>query len=228
MLRHAHPKRLTRRQHRLRHLARPAGVFASLWKLWRGAEEIVVHPPAEFPPVTITFPRGEQQGAFELRDALMETWITIPGELRADYAGVLKVLPPMVVVEMRRRNPCGCLGHFHPAGTESELTTRIRKSSGVEACEVDLAFESIRAWQPAPIAYTAAAVSAGIDGQIEFELFHTRLALLDVFLHELHHSASPDAQEAEVRGASGSFYRAALDVFMKDHFGSNYGLSNGE
>ena len=204
--------------------AQPTGLLTWLWKLWRGTAEILVRPASGLPPVMIAYPRGEQEGALELKAALSETWLTIPVELRARYTSVLERMPAMVVVEMRRRNPCGCLGHFHPAGTESELTWRLRKSSGVDACEIDLAFEAIRAWQPAPLAYTAASEAAGADGMAEFDLFRLRLALLDVFLHELHHRAAPDAQEEEVRGHSGNFYRAALDVFTKDHFGVEYGL----
>ncbi len=225
MLRRLQPKRSKRHKYKMRHQPKPAGVLKTLWKLWRGTDELVVQPPEEFPRVTITYPRGEREGALELRAALAETWLTIPIELRNKYRGVLKVLPPMVVVEMRQRNPCGCLGHFHPPGTESGLTHRIRTSSGVDACEMDLAFEAIRDWQPAPIAYNAASELAGMEGKDELELFLLRLALLDVFLHELHHRASPDADEAEVRGHSGTFYRAALDVFMKEHFGVDYGIS---
>ena len=162
----------------------------------------------------------------ELQAALTETWLTIPATLRERYSAVLKRMPPMVVVEMRMRNPCGCLGHFHPAGTESRVTRRLRASSGVDACEMDLAFAAIRAWQPTPLAHTAAREAAGAGGAAEFEMFRLRLALLDVFLHELHHRAAPGAGEAEIRGHSGDFYTAALNAFVQNHFGVDFGLSS--
>ncbi len=175
--------------------------------------------------MTISFPRGERAGAMELKSALEGTWLTIPAALRSRYAPVLDKMPAMVVVDLRSRNTCSCLGHFHPPGTESRVTRRLRTASGVEACEMDLAFAAIRDWQPAPLAYTAAREAAGAEHAADFELFRLRLALLDVFLHELHHYASPDADEAEVRGHSGAFYAAALDAFVHHHFGVGYGLS---
>jgi hypothetical protein len=197
-----------------------------LWESLRGREQVLVRPAPELPLVTIAFPRGQHAAALELKAALEETWLTIPAVLRARYAPVLGKMPPMVVVDLRSRNTCRCLGHFHPAGTESRLTRRLRALSGVDACEMDLAFDAIRDWQPAPLAFTAASHAAGAERGAEFELFRLRLALLDVFLHELHHRASPEAEEKEVRGHSGDFYSAALDDFVQDHFGVAYGLSS--
>ena len=208
------------------HRAPPPGLLRLLWETIRGREQFLVRPAPELPLVTIAFPRGEREGALELKAALEETWLTIPAALRARYAPVLGKMPPMVVVDLRSRNHCRCLGHFHPPGTESRLTRRLRELSGVDACEMDLAFTAIKEWQPAPLAFNAASHAAGAERGPEFELFRLRLALLDVFLHELHHRASPEAEEAEVRGHSGDFYTAALDAFAQDHFGVGYGLSS--
>src|SRR6266404_3037104 len=218
---------MRRRRHRLSHVHAP-GLLRFIWEMIRGSEQILVRPAPELPLVTITFPRGERAGALELKSALEETWLTIPSLLRARYAPVLGKMPPMVVVDLRSRNTCRCLGHFHPAGAESRVTRRLRALSGVDACEMDLAFAAIRDWQPAPLAYTAAREAAGPERAAEFELFRLRLALLDVFLHELHHRAAPEADEAEVRGHSGDFYAAALDTFVQDHFGVAYGLSSSQ
>ncbi len=207
------------------HHVHPQGLLRFLWESLRGTEQILVRPSPELPLVTIAFPRGERQGALELKGALEETWLTIPQTLRAHYAPVLSKMPPMVVVDLRSRNGCRCLGHFHPPGTESRVTRRLRALSGVDACEMDLAFAAIRDWQPAPLAYTAAREAAGPDRAAEFEMFRLRLALLDVFLHELHHRAAPEAEEKEVRGHSGEFYTAALNEFVQHHYGVEYGLS---
>ena len=208
------------------HRAPQSGLLRLFWETLRGREHILVRPAPELPLVTIAFPRGERTGAMELKAALEETWLTIPADLRARYAPVLEKMPPMVVVDLRSRNTCRCLGHFHPTGTESRLTRRLRALSGVDACEMDLAFTAIKEWQPSPLAYNAASHAAGLERGPEFELFRLRLALLDVFLHELHHRASPEAEEREVRGHSGDFYSAALDAFVQDHFGVGYGLSS--
>ncbi len=183
-----------------------------------------MRPAAELPLVTIAFLRVEQEGALELKAAIEETWRTIPIEVREHYRDVLTRIPPMVVVDLRRRNVCGCLGHHHPRGTESGLARRLRSLSGVQVGELDLAWEAIRDWQPAPLAQTAAREIAGPEAEEELALFRYRVALLDVFLHELHHMASPDTGEGEVRNHSGQFYERALSAFVRGHYGVEYGL----
>ena len=189
-----------------------------------GSEQLLLRPAEELPLVTIAFPRGEKHGALELKAALEETWRTIPVEVRQHYQDVLREMPPMVVVDLRRRNLCGCLGHFHRPGTESALARRLRSLSGIEVGELDLAWEAIRDWQPAPLAQTAASELAGPGAEEELTLFRFRVALLDVFLHELHHMASPDTAEGEIRGHSGLFYERALSAFVRQHYGVEYGL----
>lgn len=200
------------------------GLLHRLWRLLRGSEQLLVRPAEELPLVTIACLREEHQGALELKAALEETWPTIPLETRNRYAEVLGRMPPMIVVELRRRNLCGCLGHFHRRGTESRVARRLRVLSGVEVGELDLAYEAIREWQPAPLAHTAITEAVGPDAAEDLDFFRFRLALLDVFLHELHHLADPEAGEKEIRSHSGSFYEAALGAFVKNRYGVEYGL----
>lgn len=185
---------------------------------------MLVRPAEPFPLVTLSCLKGDVELAREVKASLEETWLTLPAGLKEQYTPVLRRMPPMVVIEVRRRNTCTCLGHFHPRGTESRLAKHLRELSGVEVGELDLAAEAIREWQPAPLAAMAASAAAGPDAAEELQLFRYRLALLDVLLHELHHLAAPDAREAEVRGQSGQFYEQALDAFMRQRFGSSYGL----
>ncbi len=206
-----------------RHLHYP-GLLHQLYKLIRGSETMLVRPAEPFPLVTISCLQADMEWAREVKAALEETWLTLPAELRAHYEAVLRRMPPMIVIEVRRRNACTCLGHCHPRGTESRLARHLRDLSGVQVGELDLAAEAIREWQPAPLAGMAASAAAGPDAAEEFQLFRFRLALLDVLLHELHHLAAPDAREVEVRGQSGKFYEEGLDAFMRQRFGSSYGL----
>lgn len=206
------------------HRVHSPGVLYGLWRSLRGGEQVLARPAEELPLVTIACARGEREGALELKAALEETWRTIPEAVRRHYAPVLRLMPPMMVVLLRRRNPCGCLGHHHRRGTESRLARRLRSLSGVEVGELDLAYEAIREWQPAPLAHTAAAEVAGPGAAEELALFRFRLALLDVFLHELHHLAAPQADEAEIRRHSAQFYEAALAAFTRQHYGLEYGL----
>lgn len=211
---------MRRRPHRVH----SPGLLYRLYRILRGSETMLVRPAEPFPLVTIACLKQDEECAQDLKAALEETWLTLPAELKEQYLPVLRRMPPMMVVEVRRRNPCTCLGHFHPRGTESRLARQLRGISGVEVGELDLAAESIREWQPAPLAGLAASAAAGAEAEEELQLFRYRLALLDVLLHELHHLAAPDAREAEVRGQSGQFYEQALDAFMRQRFGSSYGL----
>ncbi len=206
------------------HRVHSPGLLQRLWRTLRGTEQVLVRPSEELPLVTLAFAAGESEGAGELRAALEETWRTIPAAVKQHYAEVLRRMPPLVVVLLRRRNPCGCLGHHHRRGTESRLARRLRSLSGVEVGELDLAYEAIREWQPAPLAHTAAMEGAGPEATEELALFRYRLALLDVFLHELHHLAAPEADEASIRSHSAAFYETALAAFIKEHYGLEYGL----
>jgi hypothetical protein len=158
-----------------------------------------------------------------LKESLEETWLTLPEPFRGRYADVLRKAPPFVVVLLRRRNICSCLGHHHPPGTESRLTRKLRGLSGVKTGELDLAFEAIRQWEPQPLSHLALPPEAHTE---EFRSFQWQLALLGVFLHELHHLVCPQEPEAVVREHSQKFYADALSHFVSQDFGVEYGLRN--
>lgn len=214
----------------MRLASQPARRFHSpglLWRLYlavRGSAQIMVRPAPELPLVLIAFLKHERAPAAELRGALEETWLTIPAGLRDLYKPVLRNVPPLVVVILRRKNMCSCLGHHHPSGAETHLARRLRKLSGVRVAELDLAYQAIREWQPLPLADLAAEDAIPEADRTEVEIFRFRLGLLDVFLHELHHYAAPGDPEREVRGLSQRFYAEVLDAFMQARFGVRYGL----
>ncbi len=198
-----------------------------LWRLYlslRGSEQALVRPAPELPLVLIAHSRRERAPAAELRGALEETWLTIPTAIRRQYEAVLKKVPPIVVVILRRRNPCGCLGHHHRSGTETRIARKLRTLSGVPVGELDLAFQTIREWQPLLLSDLAIEPSVQQADREELEVFRYRLGLLDVFLHELHHYAAPQEAERAVREHSQRFYTQVLDTFMQARFGVRYGL----
>ena len=198
-----------------------------LWRLYlslRGSEQVLVRPAPELPLVLIAHSRHERAPAAELRGALEETWLTIPTAIRQQYEAVLKEVPPIVVVILRRRNPCGCLGHHHRPGTETRIARKLRTLSGVPVGELDLAFQTIREWQPLLLSDLAIEPAVQQADREELEVFRYRLGLLDVFLHELHHYAAPQESERVVREGSQRFYTQVLDTFMRARFGVCYGL----
>ena len=198
-----------------------------LWRLYlslRGSEQVLVRPAPELPLVLIAHSRRERAPAAELRGALEETWLTIPNAIRRQYEAVLKKVPPIVVVILRRRNPCGCLGHHHRPGTETRIARKLRTLSGVPVGELDLAFQTIREWQPLLLSDLAIEPAVQQADREELEVFRYRLGLLDVFLHELHHYAAPQEAERAVREHSQLFYTQVLDTFMRARFGVRYGM----
>ena len=123
---------------------------------------------------------------------------------------------------LRARNPCTCLGHHHPPGTQSRIARRLRRDTGIPVGEIDLAAEAIRRWEPLPLSALAADVAVAPDAEFQESRFH--VGLLTVFLHELEHLAFPDHDEQEVRRRSNDFYAASMRELFSREFGVSYGI----
>ena len=203
----------------------PRGLLWRLYQWLRGTEQILVRPAADLPLVLISYAKSDWDGMERLKESLEETWLTLPGSFRNRYTEILRKTPPFVVVLLRRRNLCACLGHHHPPGTESRLTRRLRGLSGISTGELDLAFEAIRDWEPQPLSHLALPPEADTE---EFHSFQWQLALLAVFLHELHHLVSPEEPEVAVRNQSQKFYAETLSHFVAQQFGVEYGLRHSD
>jgi len=199
----------------------PESLLRTLYLWVRGTEQVLVRPAAELPLVLIAYAKGDRDGMERFKESLEETWLTLPNSFRGRYAEVLPRTPPFVVVLLRRHNLCTCLGHHHPPGTESRITRRLRGLSGVPTGELDLAFEAIREWEPQPLSYPALSTAAQTE---DFQAFQWQLALLTVFLHELHHLVSPEEPEFAVRAQSQKFYEDTLAHYVGERFGVAYGL----
>jgi len=195
-----------------------------LWRFYRrlrGGEQLLIRPAAELPLVLIAYAKGDEAGVESLREALEIVWPALPDPFRQRYAATLRNAPPLIVVLLRRRNLCTCLGHHHPQGTESRLTRKFRDLSGARTGELDLAYEAIREWEPFPISHLALPPEADTA---EMGLFQWQLALLAVFLHEIHHLVTPQEPEPAVRSRSQRFYSDALSHFIFERFGVEFGF----
>ncbi|OFV94440.1 MAG: hypothetical protein A3F68_10510 [Acidobacteria bacterium RIFCSPLOWO2_12_FULL_54_10] len=197
------------------------GLLRHMYQTLRGREQVLVRPAADLPLVLITYPKGDGVGAGHFREILEDHWLMIPGQFRARYQPILESAPHLMVVLMHRHNVCDCLGHHHPPGTESRLTHKLRNLSGVRTGEMDLAYEAIRQWEPLPLSHLALPPEA--DSQ-EFASLQWQLALLAVFLHEIHHMVQPQDSEFVVRTVSQKFYTDCLSYFVAQQFGVEFGL----
>ena len=177
------------------------GLLERLVDRIRGREQVMVRGTLPGPLLLVTHPRGQAEAAADLEAAYAHLLPSLPAAIRSRYDTVLARLPAMVVVLLRPENPCGCLGHHHVKVTESRLTRRLRGDLGDAIGEIDLAWESIRNWQPLPLS-SLAAESLGA----KLEEIHQQAALLAVLLHELEHLAYPEHAEREVRTTSNDFY----------------------
>jgi len=153
--------------------------------------------------------------------AWTRTFRGLSPEIREPYERLFRNLPPVVVVLLKPRNLCGCLGHHHPRGTESKITRRLAADLGSVVGEIDLAYESIRQWQPQPLSSMAAAELGG-----RLEELHFQAAVLAVLLHELEHLARPEEREHHVRSRSDRFYAAVMDELVSAETGRSYGMAS--
>lgn len=200
-------------------LTHPPGRIRWLLERLRGREQLLIRPPAGLPLLLVTYPRGRQDVARQLEIAYTHTLPNLPRRILEPYAPALAMLPPIVVVLLRPENPCGCLGHWHPPGTESRVARRLAADLASPVAEIDLAYEAIRRWEPQPLASLAAGEEAGTIADIHFEA-----ALLAVLVHELDHLARPQAREREVRSASNEFYAAIMRELVLGATGRDYGM----
>jgi len=195
------------------------GLVRRMLEYVRGREQLLVRGMDEWPLLLLSYPTGSREVAEDLRDAWLHTLPALHTPLVGPYRAMLPQLPSVVVILLRRRNVCTCLGHHHPAGTESRLTRRIAADTGGRVGEIDLAWEAIREWQPSPLASLAAAVAEPGFGQLQ-----SRTALLTILLHELEHLSYPDRAERTVRMSSDEFYSAMLSELLCEEGFSRYGI----
>jgi hypothetical protein len=211
-----------------RERAHAVGLFGQLLGRVLGKGQALISAGDELPLVLARYPRGRARLAESLRDAVKHTFPALPASIRALYEDVLARATPVVIADLRRRNPCTCLGHHHPPSSHSGFARAFAAETGRKVGEIDLALDSIRAWEPLPLSGLAAeAWVPECDRMSKAEFLQARFhaALLSVFLHELEHLAFPEHTEQQVRERSNRFYVNALRARLSRDFGLNFGFS---
>lgn len=196
------------------------GLLSRLRERIRGREQRLVRAGAEMPLLLLVYPRGARAVAWELESAYAHVLPTSGPETQQLYRDLWSALPAIIVVQLREKNFCGCLGHHHPPGTESRVARRLGAELGHPVAEIDLAYESIRDWRPEPLASLAADEPAG-----RLEPLRFRAALLAVLLHEMEHLAFPERSEQEIHSRSRDFYRRAMSELVGTELGKDYGIA---
>lgn len=198
----------------------PPGILERLVDHIRGREQVLIRPGDETPLLLISYPRGRVDVAQEFEVSYLHTLPRLGTEIRAPYMRVFRSLPTLIVVLLRPKNPCGCLGHHHLRGTESRLTRRLAADLGSPVGEIDLAYEGIREWRPQPLSSMALE-----EFGERLEALHFQAALLAVLLHEMEHLAFPDDKEQDIRNRSNRFYTAAMEHLVSEETDAGYGMA---
>ncbi len=207
---------------RSRHQAvHPRSIFDRVLDRLRGREQLLLRAGDDLPLLLLSFPSGAGSIALEVETAYAHTLRRLNQETLAPYHEVFHSLPHIVVVLLNRENPCQCLGHRHPPGTESRLTRRLEADLGRSIGEIDLAYEAIRRWRPEPLSTLA----AGGEGA-ECARIHFQAAVLAVLLHELEHLVSPQMTEHDIRLKSNRFYSEAMRQLVAEESGADYGMTS--
>ncbi len=173
------------------------------------------------PLIVIAHSVRDAARARELALTVEREWLVVPAACRQVYDEILFRAPELVIVQLRRANVCGCLGHRHVVVKEAPFAERHDALGGARAGEMDLAFDRIATWAALPLSETA--LDASFEGGSRLEEFHVRqfrLRALSVLLHEINHLVSPSEPESSVRERSMAFYREALAGYVESTAGT--------
>ena len=154
--------------------------------------------------------------AAQLALAVEQDWFLAPAASREAYEEILFKAPGLAIVQLRRKNLCGCLGHRHVLVNEAPFVEAHEVFGGASAGEMDIAYDRIGTWAALPLSDGAldARFLAG-SRQKEFHAQQFRLRVLSVLLHEMNHLVFPHEPESSVRERSLAFYREALAHYVE-------------
>ncbi|MGO8786268.1 MAG: hypothetical protein ACLQVL_02645 [Terriglobia bacterium] len=168
------------------------------------------------PIVVVAHRYRDPAKAQQVARAIEQDWTETPAHCREAYEGILEQAPGLIVVQLRRKNVCGCLGHRHVIVKEAPFSEPHDAFGDAAVGEMDIAFDRVESWLALPISDTAHDTQfiAG-SRRKEFHDQQLRFRLLSVLLHETHHMVAPQATEDVVRERSLTFYRDALANYVE-------------
>lgn len=183
------------------------------WLEWLAGRKyrLAAFPDRSRPIVVVAHRDRTPARAEHVLRAVELDWAETPDPCRHAYEDILERAPGIIVVQLRRKNVCGCLGHRHVIVKEIPFTESHEAFGGVGVGEMDIAFDRVEKWLAQPIMDIALDTQfiAGSRRQ-EFHEQQLRFRLLSILLHETHHMVEPKAPEDVVRARSLTFYREAL------------------
>jgi hypothetical protein len=192
---------------------------AARWLEWLAGRRyrLAAFPDRPHPVVVIAHRARHPGRAEQVARAVEHDWAETPPHCRDAYQEVLKQAPGLIVVQLRRKNVCGCLGHRHVLVKEAPFSEPHDAFGDAAVGEMDIAFDRVERWLALPLTDIA------LDTQFiagsrrkEFHDQQLRFRLLSILLHETHHMVAPQASEDVVRERSLTFYREALVNYVEN------------
>jgi hypothetical protein len=192
---------------------------AARWVEWLAGRRyrLAAFPDRPQPVVVIAHRARRPERAEEVARAVERDWAETPPHCRDAYQEVLNHAPGLIVVQLRRKNVCGCLGHRHVIVKEAPFAEPHDIFGGAAVGEMDIAFDGVESWLALPL------MDIALDTQFiagsrrkEFHRQQLRFRLLSILLHETHHMVAPQASEDVVRERSLTFYREALANYVEN------------
>jgi hypothetical protein len=189
------------------------------WRQWLSGRRYRVSRFADRATPLVIIAHSFRDAAMARQVALVveQDWAGVPAQCRASYDEILFRAPGLIVVQLRRRNVCGCLGHRHLFVREAPFSEPHDAFGGAPVGEMDIAYARIESWQALPLSDTALDAKFREGSRLEeFRAQQFRLRLLSVLLHEVNHLVHPNEPESSVRERSIAFYREALASYVEN------------
>ena len=189
------------------------------WREWLAGRRyaLAAFPNRTKPLVVVAHSRRDAAKALEMARAVEQDWAGAPEECRDAYGEILDESPKLVIIQFRRTNICGCLGHRHVIVKEPPFAEPHDALGGDPAGELDIAYERVEKWLALPLTDMALDAQFVAGSRLrEFQAERLRLQFLSILLHEINHMVHPQEPEVSIRGRSLAFYRDALAKYVAD------------
>jgi len=194
--------------------ARPSWIR---WREWLAGRRyaLAVFRGRPKPLVVVAHSRRDSTKALEMVRAVEQDWADAPEDCRAAYVEILPYSPKLVIVQFRRTNICGCLGHRHVIVKEPPFAEPHDALGGDPAGELDIAYQRVESWVALPLSDIAHDTQFVAGSRLkDFQATRLRLQLLSILLHEINHMVRTQESETSIRARSLAFYHDALARYV--------------
>jgi hypothetical protein len=189
------------------------------WREWLAGRRyaMAAFPDRARPLVVVAHARRDSLKALEMVRAVERDWGEAPSDCRDVYEQILENSPNLVIIQFRRTNICGCLGHRHVIVKEQPFAEPHDALGGDPAGELDIAFERVETWVALPLSDIALDAQFAAGSRLEeFHATRLRLQFLSILLHEIDHMVRAQEPETSIRERSLRFYHDALAHYVEN------------